>query len=105
MAVKSTLVDDLDGQTEGAETVTLSLNDKAIEIDLAKVNIDKLERALAPYFDKGREVVKKKAQGTNGESAKMRAWLKANGHPNLSDKGKIPGELQEKYNQAHAAQG
>ena len=88
----------MDG-SEGAETVRLSLGDEGVDIDLAQANRDKLRKLLAPYFHRGREV--KRPGG--GETAKVREWLKSNGHK-VPEKGRIPADLQAIYDQAHPEQ-
>jgi hypothetical protein len=89
MAQKTTLVDDLDRQTKGAETHRLTLDDRTIEIDLAGPNLDKLTKALAPYFERGREVTKRVASNGNGDTAKVRDWLRSQSKE-VNDKGRIP---------------
>jgi hypothetical protein len=74
------------------------VGDQAVDIDLGEANRDKLEKALAPYFEHGREVVRK--QSGNSETAKMRQWLQDHGHK-VGDKGRIPEDLQVIYSQAH----
>lgn len=37
----------------------------------------------------------------NSEGAKIRAWGKVNGYPDLSDRGPLPADLKEKYAEAH----
>jgi hypothetical protein len=98
MAIRTLTFDDLDG-SEGAETVRVSFGDRAVDIDLSEANRDKLEKALAPYFEHGREVMRKQSAG-NSETAKMRQWLQEHGHK-VGDKGRIPEDLQAIYRQAH----
>ncbi len=97
MATITTKVDDLDGKSEGAETIRISVGDQAIDIDLAPASLKKLEDVLKPYFDKGREVARK---ANASDTSKMRAWLIAHGHK-LGEKGRIPEELQAIYHAAN----
>ena len=53
MAQKVVLIDDLD-QTEGARTVTFAYNGKPYEVDLSEKNVEKLEKALAPFINAAR---------------------------------------------------
>jgi len=76
MATKTITFDDLDG-SEDAETVRISVGDLAVDIDLSPANRDKLEKLLAPYFEHGRQVVRK--QGGNSETARMRAVASGSG--------------------------
>jgi len=54
-SVSVIVTDDLDG-SENAETVSFSFDGAAYEIDLAKANRAKLEKALAPFIGAGRPV-------------------------------------------------
>lgn len=99
MATVTTRVDDLDGSTEGVETVRLSLGDRTVDIDLAQVNRDKLDKLLANHFDKGRLVVKK-SSSNGGSTQATREWLRANGHE-IGDKGRIPEDKQALFDAAH----
>lgn len=53
MSQRVVVVDDLD-QTEGAQTVTFAIMGRPYEIDLNDKNVEKLEKALAPFIDKAR---------------------------------------------------
>lgn len=99
MTTRSITFDDMDG-SEGAETVRISVGDQAVDIDLSPANRDKLQKTLAPYFEHGREVVRKQS-ASNSDTARMRQWLQEHGHK-VSDKGRIPEELQVIYQQAHS---
>jgi hypothetical protein len=98
MATRTITFDDLDG-SEDAETVRISVGDLAVDIDLSPANRDKLDKTLAPYFEHGREVVRKQS-ASNNDTAKMRQWLQEHGHK-VGDKGRIPEDLQAIYHQAH----
>jgi Lsr2 len=54
------VTDDLDG-SEHAETVSFGFEGVTYEIDLAKKNRAKLEKALAPYIEAGRRVPRARA--------------------------------------------
>jgi len=84
MAKEYFVRDDLDG-TPGAETHKLTLDERSISIDLSSENYEKLTQALEPYFNAGTE----RTQNSTSDTAKVRAWLRANGHE-ISDKGRIP---------------
>lgn len=99
------LVDDVDGtaikQGEG-ETVIFGLDNLEYEIDVSKANADKLRQALSPYVQAAR-----KTGGRRGRSARaardrdqisaIRQWARQNGYK-VSDRGRIPGEVQQAYN-------
>jgi Lsr2 len=55
MARHFVLVDDLDG-SEGAETITYTINGQDYEIDLSEDNAEKFHAALEPYIQNSREV-------------------------------------------------
>src|SRR4051812_50223705 len=55
MARHFVLVDDLDG-SEGAETITYTVNGQDYEIDLSENNAEKFHDALEPYIQNSREV-------------------------------------------------
>jgi nucleoid-associated protein Lsr2 len=98
MATRTLTYDDLD-ESEGAQTVRISVGDAAVDIDLSPANLEKLNEALAPYFEHGREVVRRQGRGTS--TAQMRKWLQEHGHK-VGDKGRIPEDLQAIYREAHA---
>jgi hypothetical protein len=100
MATKTITLDDLDG-SEGAETIRISVGDRIVDIDLAKASRTALDKALAPYFDKGRPVVKK-SSGNGGSTQAIRDWLRSNGHE-IGDKGRIPEDKQALYDAANPA--
>lgn len=53
MATKTTifLVDDLDGESEAAETITFGLDGKQFQIDLSKEHAESLRLAVQPYME------------------------------------------------------
>lgn len=125
MARKVVYVDDLDG-TEIAEgeggPVFFGLDDKRYQLDLSAKSRAKLEKALAPFIDKAAEVEEEPAapvrtRGTAKRAASSspgrggsglskdeleaaRQWLRKQGHE-VSDRGRIKGELLELYLSAH----
>jgi hypothetical protein len=110
MAQQTTVkwVDDLDG-SEAVETVSFSLGKKAFEIDLSDENVDKINEALAPFIDAGREVKQPRgrqaspaARTQSGrptsreDSILIRKWARERGHE-IADRGRIPGKILEAY--------
>ena len=59
--VEVTLVDDVDG-SEADETVQLTVDGTAVEIDLSTVNAGRLRDVLAPYLEAGRRTNSRKVQ-------------------------------------------
>ncbi|MFI1528606.1 Lsr2 family protein [Streptomyces griseus] len=108
--VEVLLIDDVDG-TEADETLTFGLDGKVYEIDLSMVNAVKLRNLLEPYRRAGRRlkadggsapVRKSSGSGKGGpKTADVRKWARANGFKPM-DRGRIPAEMMEAYNKAHA---
>jgi len=102
--VQVLLVDDLDGST-ATESVTFALDGVTYEIDLTGQNAAKLRAELAPWIDAGRKVAGRVARvamrkPVDAETAKMRAWARANGY-SVSARGRIAADIQEAYRQAN----
>jgi hypothetical protein len=102
------LVDDIDGKVLEAgegETVRFGLEGRSYEIDLSASNAEKLKAALAPFMAAGRSTSgaprTRRSASSKGNSSEMRDWLRANGYPNLGDRGRIPADAQEAYDAAH----
>jgi hypothetical protein len=99
------VTDDLDG-SDSAETVSFGFDGVTYEIDLAKKNRAKLEKALAPYIEAGRRVPRggRRAGGRSGGSSadrsEVRAWAKAAGLE-VSDRGRVSAEVMRQYEAAH----
>lgn len=51
------LIDDIDG-TEGADTISFSVNGTSYELELAAKNQAKFDKALAPFIDNARRIPK-----------------------------------------------
>ncbi|MFT4297429.1 MAG: Lsr2 family protein [Micropruina sp.] len=99
------LEDDLDN-TEAAETIVFGLDSVSYEIDLSEDNAAKLRDLLAPYLAAGRRVGgKRKAAGRRRAGAnsatEIRAWATENGYT-VSSRGRVPAEVREAYERAHA---
>jgi hypothetical protein len=104
--VESYLVDDFDG-SKPAETVSFGFKGDNYEIDLAEHNAREFEKDLARYIEAGRRVAGR--NGRNGRRSEQRhqklqaarVWLRQQGH-DISDRGRIPRNLLQKF---EAAQG
>lgn len=104
-----TISDDIDG-TEGAETISFSLDGTAYEIDLAERNANKLYDALKPYREAGRKVgasrapsaskPRSKASRSKDELAAIRAWATYAGKE-VSERGRIPQAILDEFDAAH----
>lgn len=108
MAQITKLVDDLDGVTDAEMTLNFGLDGTEYEIDLADENYDKYREALELLASKGRVVVREKVKvkrtlstgkktGVTGKTQHIREWARANGFPNLSDRGRIPQPIMDAY--------
>lgn len=113
MATKQIRIDDLDGKTEGADTVFFSLQDVFYRLDLAPANLKKLVDFLQPFIDKAEPCEAPKGgkrtpasdDGLNGygsyDPAVVRAWASANGVA-VSDKGRVSEDVVNKWRAATA---
>src|SRR3954454_14398562 len=108
MAQRLVLIDDLDG-SEGDQTITYTVNGQEYEIDLSEKNVDKFNKALAPFIEKSRPVERQafiptptRSSGTRRRSSsgggstrsdlgEIRAWAQANGHQ-VAERGRIKKE-------------
>ena len=99
------VTDDLDG-SDNAETVSFGFDGVTYEIDLAKKNRAKLEKALAPYIEAGRRVPRGgrrpggRSGGSSADRSEVRAWAKAAGLE-VSDRGRVSAEVMRQYEAAH----
>jgi nucleoid-associated protein Lsr2 len=97
------VTDDLDG-SENAETVSFGFGGVTYEIDLAKKNRAKLEKALAPFIEAGRRVPRgggrRRAGGSRADHGQVRAWAKAAGLK-VSERGRISADIMRQYEAAH----
>lgn len=123
MARRTVFVDDITGkEIEDGKggPVTFSIRGEYFELDLGEDSQAKLDKALAPFIDKAQKVPAPHAavparsapapRRSGGQPARtdkeqlqaMREWLRGQGH-DVSDRGRIAGNLQELYNQAHTS--
>lgn len=100
------LIDDLDGST-AEETVTFSLDGKAYELDLNAENAGRLRGALEEWIKPARRASsvggsRRRTSGprTGRDAGPIREWARANGYE-VSDRGRIPSEVEDAYNAAH----
>jgi hypothetical protein len=112
MAQRLMLIDDLD-ESEGAETITYTVNDQDYEIDLSEENAQRFYDVLGPYIEKSRRVERQPAPTARGDGRRrssrngrgdipqIRAWAEANGHE-VSARGRIRKEVIDAYDHAHS---
>ena len=109
--VQVMLIDDVDG-SEGAETVTFSLDGVNYEIDLSEKNAAALRESFASWVGHGRRVSGRPTSGARGgrkaaasssagsDSSAVREWARANGLT-VSERGRISASVMEAYSAAH----
>lgn len=107
--VQVTLEDDLDGGAAD-ETVTFGVDGTSYEIDLTAEHAAALRDALAPYVGAARRTSARPARSTRSPSrsrsgngsqlAEVRQWARLSGY-DISDRGRIPGNVREAYDAAH----
>lgn len=108
---KVILVDDLDGGPAD-ETVRFGVDGSAYEIDLSKKNAAKLRDLFTGYIDVARKATGRARSGRNSRSRAsapvdreqnqaIRAWAKKKGFQ-VSDRGRIPADVVEKYHASNA---
>jgi len=102
--VEVTLVDDLDGGSAD-ETVSFAIDGAQYEIDLSAKNAQKLRDAVTPFVGAARKAGRTTARNTRGRSSAavdreqnqaIREWAKKKGL-NVSERGRIPAEIVERY--------
>lgn len=99
------LVDDLDGG-EAEETVPFSVDGVSYEIDLSTKNAAAMRDTFGRYVASARRVggrTRTRGAGStrrDNRSASIREWARSQGHQ-VSDRGRIPGDLAAKYDAAH----
>jgi hypothetical protein len=104
MAMKTLIVDDLDG-SEGAQTVSFSLGNMAYEIDLSEKNRMAMAKKLAKFTDAarkggGRRATAGRSKTSRNHTSAIREWAKASGQQ-VSERGRIPESVIAAYNAAH----
>ncbi len=108
MAQITKLVDDIDGVSDAEMTLSFGLDGVEYEIDLNDENYENFRATLELLSSKGRVVVREpvkvkrtlstgKKTGTAGKTQHIREWARANGFPNLSDRGRIPQNIMDAY--------
>lgn len=99
-----TLVDDMTGEEgENVKTVEFALEGVSYEIDLDEENQGDLTDFLAAYIANARRVGGRAKRGSGSaqarprsEAKEIRDWAKAQGIE-VNERGRIPGEIVEKW--------
>lgn len=97
---------DLSGvEGDSVQGVTLSVDGRAVEVDLTPGERAELDTALRPYLEAGRKVRASATRlrgGRRRDVTALRKWAQEQGYP-LGDRGKIPHEIEAAYARAHAS--
>lgn len=105
--IKRWLIDDMeDSEVEADQTVQFGLDGTTYEIDLSSKNATRLRTDMQKYIDHARVLGRVKPEKPKAPPATMaveqskaaRDWLRNNGYPNLSEKGRIPRDAMAFYN-------
>lgn len=112
--VTVSLVDDLDGTSdETVSRVEFSLDGVTYEMDLSEMNATRLRNVFATYLRFARRTSGRKkiampgqarvrsGKSTNVSARLIREWARTEGGFELSDLGRLPGDVVEAYQRAH----
>lgn len=108
--VETYLIDDTDG-SEAAETFVFSYDGKAWEIDLSAENAASIRADLDKWQQNARRASaagqsaasapkKRSARRSPEQANAVRTWARDNGYE-ISDRGRLPKQVEDAYNQAH----
>jgi Lsr2 len=115
MAQKVMLIDDLDG-SEGAETISYSMDGQEYEIDLSEKNAERFRASLQEFIDASRTVERpaimtlapvrsgrRQSSGGSGRDdiSQIRSWAEAQGME-VNARGRIKKEIIDAYDAAHS---
>lgn len=98
-----TVVDDLDGESVAAETVSFGIDGVLYEIDLTEANAREFRASMAKWLPFARRIGGrgrlKSVAGRSKDAKTVREWARNNGH-DVPDRGRIPSAVQEAYQRA-----
>ncbi len=104
------LVDDLTGnESDTVRTREFGIDGKTFEIDLDEANSNELDDVLAVYIEHARRIggrakrgtVTKVTGGYDHETTKqIRSWARQQGM-DVSDRGRLPGNVTQAWEKAH----
>ena len=109
MATKTvtTMVDDLDGSTDGVETVELAVEGVQYRVDLSAANKQRLLDALAEYLSAASTTGGRRKRGSSAQpvavssdNATIRAWAQAN-QVDVPSRGRISAKVREQFDAAN----
>ena len=114
MARREILTDDIDG-SEGAQTISYTVDGQEYEIDLSEENVQRFHAAVEPFVSKSRQVERQAAPARRGRGdgrrrsgssgrddiPQIRAWAESQGM-DVSGRGRIKKEVIDAYDAAHS---
>jgi hypothetical protein len=106
------LIDDIDGGA-ASETVSFAVDGVKYTIDLSENNAGALRKALAPFVESGTRLGRDtgtwrpgaaptRRQSSRADNKAVREWAAGNGFE-VSERGRIPQNVVEAYEEAHKA--
>lgn len=107
-----TIVDDYDGESQAAETVSFALDGVGYEIDLSETNAKALRQVFEQWTPFARKVgkssgrsrsVKQRERGDQEQAAAIREWARRNGF-DVSSRGRVSADVVAAYKAANAGQ-
>jgi hypothetical protein len=105
MAVRTVLVDDMDGG-DADVTISFVINGESYSMDLSQKNADVFYQAIAPWMTiatksrNDRESTVKDYLAGVEQRAAIRKWAAKKGLE-VSQRGRIPQEITDEYNRTH----
>ncbi|MCX0273017.1 Lsr2 family protein [Nocardia zapadnayensis] len=99
-----TVIDDLDGASAAAETVSFGIDGVGYEIDLSEANARELRAGLDKWTSFARKVggrsrVNAPAAGRQKDAKAVREWARRNGH-DVPERGRMPSAVLQAYQRA-----
>ncbi|WP_280417277.1 histone-like nucleoid-structuring protein Lsr2 [Nocardia carnea] len=100
-----TVIDDVDGVSAAAETISFSIDGAVYEIDLSESNARELRAGVdkwIPFARKlgGRGRTTAADVGRRQDARAVREWARRNGH-DVPDRGRIPSSILDAYQAAN----
>ncbi|MGV9633038.1 histone-like nucleoid-structuring protein Lsr2 [Nocardia rhamnosiphila] len=98
-----TVIDDLDGASAAAETVSFGIDGVGYEMDLSEANARELRAGLDKWIPFARRVggrsrTKAPAVDRQNDAKAVREWARRNGHQ-VPERGRIPSVVLQAYRQ------
>ncbi|WP_280501544.1 histone-like nucleoid-structuring protein Lsr2 [Nocardia farcinica] len=108
-----TIVDDYDGESQAAETVSFALDGVGYEIDLSETNAAALRKVFeqwTPYArrvgkssGRSRSVKQQRERGDQEQASAIREWARHTGYA-VPSRGRVSADVVAAYKAAHNGQ-